>query len=126
MFFNSLCCKVINLNKLDQLQNEIAKILCIFKQIFPLVFFDIMIHLTVHLVREVRLCGLVYLRWMYTFEIFIKILKSYVRIQTRPEGCIVEYYIVEEATQFCSEYLSGVTTIGLPRNSIDVNQTNKG
>ena len=67
----------------------------------------------VHLVREVRLCGPVYLRWMYTFERFMKIL-NYVRSQTRPEGCIVE-----EAIEFCSEYLSGVTTIGLPRDSID-------
>ena len=79
-----------------------------------------------HLVREVRLCGPVYLRWMYTFERFMKILKGYVRNRTRPEGSIIECYIVEEAIEFCSEYLSGVTTIGLPKDSIDVNQTNRG
>ncbi|XP_073049489.1 uncharacterized protein [Primulina eburnea] len=36
--------------------------------IFPPSFFDVMLHLTVHLVREVRLCGPVYFRWMYPFE----------------------------------------------------------
>ena len=63
---------------------------------------------------------------MYTFEIFVKILKVYVRNWTQPEGCIVECYIVEEAIKFCSEYLSGATTIGILRDSIDVNQTNRG
>ena len=70
------------MSKLDQLQNKIAKTLCMFEQLFPPVFFDIMIHLIVHLVREVRLCGPVYPRWMYTFERFMKILKAYVRNQT--------------------------------------------
>ena len=46
--------------------------------------------------------------------------------QTRLERCIIKYYVVEEAIEFCSEYLLGVTTIGLPRDSIDVNQTNRG
>ena len=109
------------MSSLDLLQNEIAETLCMFEQIFSQLFFDIIIHLTVHLVREVRLCGPVYLRWMYTFERFMKILKGYVRNQTLPEGCIVECYIVEEGIEFYSEYLSGVTIIGLSRDSIDVN-----
>ena len=62
LFFNSLWCKVIDVSKLDWLQNEITETLSIFGQIFSLVFFDIMIHLMVHLIREVRLCGHVYLR----------------------------------------------------------------
>ena len=99
LFFNSLCCKVIDPSKLDQLQNEIVEILCMFEQIFPPAFFDIMIHLTVHLVRKIRLCGILYLRWMYTFKRFMKILKGYVRNWPRPEGCIVEYYIVKEAIE---------------------------
>ena len=91
-----------------------------FEQIFSPTFFDIMIHLKVHLVREVRLCGPVYLRWISTFERFMKVLKGYVRNRTQPEGCIIECYIVEEAIEFCLEFLLGVTTIGLPRDSIDV------
>ncbi|BBH07274.1 hypothetical protein Prudu_019154 [Prunus dulcis] len=44
----------------------------------------------VHLVREVRLCGPVYFRWMYPFERYMKVLKGYVQNRTRPEGCIAE------------------------------------
>ena len=73
-----------------------------------------MVHLTVHLIREIRLCGPVFLRWMYPFERYNKILKGYVRNRNRPEGCIIEYYIYEEAIEFCNEYLSNVKAIGLP------------
>ena len=41
----------------------------------------------------------------------MKILKGYVRNRSRPEGCIVESYIAEEAIDFCSEYMIGVTSI---------------
>ena len=52
------------------------------------------------------------------FERFVKILKGYIRNWTRPEGYIIECYIVEKAIEFCSEYLLGVTIIGLPRDII--------
>lgn len=35
----------------------------------------------------------------------------------RPEGSIVENYIAEESVEFCSEYLSNVDAIGLPKNT---------
>uniref|UniRef100_A0A803PU07 DUF4218 domain-containing protein n=1 Tax=Cannabis sativa TaxID=3483 RepID=A0A803PU07_CANSA len=66
----------------------------------------------VHLVREVRLCGPVCFRWMYPFERLMKVYKGYVRNRNRPEGCIVEAYIAEEAVEFCSEYITDVETIG--------------
>ena len=52
-----------------------------------------MVHLTMHLVREVKLCRPVYLQWMYSFERYMKILKGYVRNHNRPEGSTVEGYI---------------------------------
>ncbi|RVW77665.1 hypothetical protein CK203_053390 [Vitis vinifera] len=67
-FFNTLCSKVVDVPTLDELQNEVVVTLCLFEKYFPPSFFDIMVHLTVHLVRELRLCGPVYLRWMYPFE----------------------------------------------------------
>ncbi|KAL6318249.1 hypothetical protein AAG906_035758 [Vitis piasezkii] len=96
------------------LQNDLVVTLCLLEKYFPPSFFDIMLHLTVHLVREVRLCGPVYLRWMYPFERFMKVLKGYVRNRNRPEGCIAECYIAEEAIEFCTEYLSNVDAIGIP------------
>ena len=88
--------------------------MCLLEKYFPPSFFDIMIHLTVHLVKEVRLCEPIYLRWMYPFERFMKVLKSYVLNCNRLEGSIVECYIAEEAIEFYTKYLSNVDTIGVP------------
>ena len=49
---------------------------------------------------------------MYPFERYMKILKGYVRNRIRPEGCIIESYIVEETMEFCLDYLSGVSSVG--------------
>ena len=67
-FFNAICSKVIDPLKLDELENEAAIILCQLEMYFPPAFFDIMVHLIVHLVREIKCCGPVYLRWMYPVE----------------------------------------------------------
>ena len=66
--FNAICVKVIDPKQLDDLENEVAVVLCQMEMYFPPSFFDIMVHLVVHLVREIRLCGLVFLRWMYPVE----------------------------------------------------------
>ena len=116
-FFNTLYKKVVDVSTLDKLQNELVVTLCLLEKYFPPSFFDIMIHLTVHLIREVRLCGPVYFRWMYPFERFMKVLKGYVRNRNHPEGCIVECYIAEEAIEFCTEYLSNVDAIGVPSST---------
>ena len=78
-FFNSLCNKVVDVSKLEKLQADVVLTLCELEKIFPPSFFDVMIHLTVHLVRELRLCGPVFYRWMFPFERFNKVLKSYVK-----------------------------------------------
>lgn len=117
-FFNILCSKVVDVSILKLLQTDIEITLCKLEQYFPPSFFDIMLHLTVHLVREVELCGPVYLRWMYPFERFMKVLKGYVRNRNRPEGCIVEGYMAEESIECCSEYLHDLESIGL-RDKVD-------
>ncbi|KAI5318167.1 hypothetical protein L3X38_037875 [Prunus dulcis] len=45
---------------------------------------------------------------------YIKVLKGYVQNRTRPEGCIAERYIAEEAVEFCTQHLSDVSTVGVP------------
>ena len=49
----------------------------------------------------------------------MKILKVYVINRSRPEGCIIESYIVEEAMEFCSDYLSGVSSVGACLSQIE-------
>ena len=101
-FFNSLCTMVIKPDTLQLLQKELVITLCLLEQYFLPSFFDIMIHLTVHLVEQVRLCGPVFLLWMYPFERDMKRLKGYVRNRSHPEGCIAESYIAKEALEFCT------------------------
>lgn len=123
LFFNEICNKQIDVPKLEELQKEVVTTLCLLEKYFTPSFFDIMVHLTVHLVREVKLCGPVWYRWMYPFERFMKILKGYVRNRRRPEGCIAECYVAEEAVEYCSEYLSNMYTIGIPSSNFDVDET---
>ncbi|GJS13091.1 putative transposon, En/Spm-like protein [Tanacetum coccineum] len=53
-FFKSICSKQIILKELDKMQAELVVTLCLLKKFFPPSFFDIMIHLTVRLTREVE------------------------------------------------------------------------
>ncbi|CAM8913860.1 unnamed protein product [Rhodiola kirilowii] len=115
VIFSSLCAKVVDPTELDRLQEQVVITLCQLEMFFPPSFFDIMVHLTVHFVREVRILGPVYMRWMYPFERYMKILKSYVRNRHRPERCIMEGYITEEAVEFCTNFLGNATAIGIPR-----------
>ncbi|XP_052111602.1 uncharacterized protein LOC127742970 [Arachis duranensis] len=110
-FFCQLCQKSITLQEIDQLEEDIVTTLCQLERIFPPSFFDIMIHLPIHLANEVRLGGPVQFRWMYPPERYMCTLKSYVRNRSHPEGSIAEAYLVEECLTFCSRYLhSGVQT----------------
>ena len=60
-FLNAICNKVIDPQKLDDLENKADVILFQLEMHFPPLFFDIMVYLIVHLVREIRMCDPVYL-----------------------------------------------------------------
>ncbi|XP_074361841.1 uncharacterized protein LOC141702039 [Apium graveolens] len=108
---------VVDVSKLSKLQADLILTLCELEKIFPLSFFDVMVHLTIHLVRELRLCGPVFYRWMFPFERFNKILKSYVRNRFYPEGCIAEGYLKEESVEFCTGFFSESSrTAGLQKD----------
>ncbi|RDX81185.1 hypothetical protein CR513_38167, partial [Mucuna pruriens] len=83
---------------------------------FPPSFSNIMIHLVAHIVKEIRLCGLLFLRWMYPAERYIKILKSYVENSHLPKASIVKSYIAEEAIKFCTGYMSATESIRVPKS----------
>ena len=79
--FNAICAKVIDPKQLDDLENEVVVVLCQMEMYFPPSVFDIMGHLVVHLLREIRCCGPVFLRWMYPVERYMKVLKGYTKNQ---------------------------------------------
>ncbi|GJZ90675.1 putative reverse transcriptase domain-containing protein [Tanacetum coccineum] len=89
-------------------------------------FFDIMVHLTVHLTREVKLCGPICFRWMYPFERCMKVIKGHVRNRNKPEGCIAEETIAEETIEFFSEYHKSMETIGIPPDKHETDENEEG
>ncbi|XP_024013416.1 uncharacterized protein LOC112087769 [Eutrema salsugineum] len=110
-FFNLLCQRVIDREQITVMETEVVETFCMFERFFPPSFFDIMVHLIVHLGREARLGGPVHFRWMYPFERYMKVLKDFVQNPARPEGCIVDSYLAEECMQFCSQFLKKTTSV---------------
>ncbi|GJW42229.1 retrovirus-related pol polyprotein from transposon TNT 1-94 [Tanacetum coccineum] len=102
----SLVWKEISLQELDKLQLELVVTLCLLEKFFPPSFFDIMIHLTVHLTRE-----------------------ELVRNRNSPGGeCIAEVTIAEEeeTIEFFSEYHKTMKTIGIPPDKHVTNENEDG
>ena len=70
-------------------------------------FFDVMVHLLVHLCKEIEYGGPAHVRSMWPIERYLNKLKSYVRNRSKPEGSIAEGYMAEECLIFCSRFLDG-------------------
>ncbi|XP_042952270.1 uncharacterized protein LOC122289358 [Carya illinoinensis] len=109
-FFKELCSRTLDTRVLERLQANIPVILCKLEMIFPSAFFDIMVHLAIHLLDEALLAGPVQYRWMYHFERYLDKFKRYVRNRARPEGSIAEAYVHVECLTFCSMYLNDIET----------------
>ncbi|XP_031265479.1 uncharacterized protein LOC116123878 [Pistacia vera] len=90
IFFRELCSKVLKKEALERLESQIVITLCKLERIFPPTFFDVMVHLTVHLATEAKIVGPVQYRWMYPIERFLGKLKRYVCNKSRPKGSIAE------------------------------------
>ncbi|KAL0432043.1 UNVERIFIED_CONTAM: hypothetical protein Sradi_0830300 [Sesamum radiatum] len=67
-FFRKLCSKTLYLDVLDKMEKHMALTLCKLERIFPPAFFDVMIHLMIHLASEAKVAGPVQYRWMFPFE----------------------------------------------------------
>ncbi|GJU39154.1 putative ribonuclease H-like domain-containing protein [Tanacetum coccineum] len=119
-------CKEIILQELDKMQAELVVTLCLLEKFFPLSFFDIMVHLTVHLTREVKLCGPICFQWMYPLERCMKVIKGHVQNKNRPEGCIAKETIAEETIEFFSEYHKSMETIGIPPDKHETVENEEG
>ena len=110
MFFTILCAKVITVDELKQLESQIPITLCKLEKVFPPSFFDIMMHLPVHLANEATIGGPVQFRWMYPIEQYMYKLKSYIRNRAHPEASIAEGYLADECMTLCSRYMQSVET----------------
>ena len=56
-----------------------------------------------------------YLHQMFPFERLMKVFRRYVRNRFRPEGSMVEGWLIEEAIEFCTYYLD-IKRVGVPES----------
>ncbi|XP_056685554.1 uncharacterized protein [Spinacia oleracea] len=110
LFFTLLCAKVLNVDDLKQLESQIPITLCKLEKVFPPSFFDVMMHLPIHLANEAIMGGPVQCRWMYPIEQYMYKLKSYIRNRAHPEASIAEGYVAEECMNRCSRYMQSIET----------------
>ena len=76
-----------------------------------LTFIDIMIHLLIHLVNEVKFGGPTQLRWTYSTERNLCLFKGLVRNRFHLEASILKGFVALERVNLCSKYLHvGVKT----------------
>jgi hypothetical protein len=103
--------------KLERLQEEIITIINELEMYFPPAFFDIMVHLLVHIVDDIEDLGPAFLHNMMALERMNGIIKAYVRNRAYPDGSIVQGFLTEECISFCKNYLNEENTpVGLPAN----------
>ncbi|KAK1691934.1 hypothetical protein QYE76_008631 [Lolium multiflorum] len=115
-FFDVITRKSISVKKLARLQEEIVVILCEMEMYFPPAFFDVMVHLLVHIMDDIVSLGLAFLHNMMPFERMNGVIKGYVRNRSHPDGSIVQGWLTEECISFCTNYLDIEDPVGLPQN----------
>jgi hypothetical protein len=115
-FFDVVSRKSITLRQLTRLQEEIVVILCELEIYFPPAFFDVMVHLLVHVVDDIIHLGPSFLHNMMPFERLNGIIKGYVRNRAKPDASIVQGWLTEECVSFCQNYLQSEEPVGLPVN----------
>jgi hypothetical protein len=75
-FFNAISQKVVYPMKLTKLQDDLILMMCNLETIFPPSFFDLMPHLLVPIVHEMKYLGQMFLHQMYPFKRFMTVLKN--------------------------------------------------
>ncbi|GJY48120.1 hypothetical protein Tco_0438076 [Tanacetum coccineum] len=77
LFFKQNCSQTLMEDAMLKAQSMVVNILCNLELIYPLGFFDIMIHLVIHLPLDALEDDPICPRWMYPFERFMKKLKNH-------------------------------------------------
>ena len=83
---------------------------------FPPAFFDVMVHLLVHIVEDIIQLGPTFLHSMMPFERMNGVIKGYVRNMSRPDRSIAKGFLTKECISYCTNYLGIENPVGLPVN----------
>jgi len=92
-------------------KREIPRLMCEMQKFLPSSFFNSQEHYLIHQVEEIELCGPTHARSMWMVERHLKFLKALVRQRARPEGSMVEGYMVFQTMVYIAQYLPGLAFI---------------
>ena len=70
-FFQLICLRILRISDSEKAKGDIILILSKLETIFPPAFFDIVVHLVMHLPEKAIRGGSVHLRWMYPLNNFL-------------------------------------------------------
>jgi hypothetical protein len=77
-------------------------------------FMDLQFHILIHLPDEVELIGVLSCCWMFFLERHLKKMKGFIRQRVKPDGSMVEGYIIYEPFCYSSEYIKQIDdTLGV-------------
>jgi hypothetical protein len=113
---NAIEQKVNDEEKLLDLERRHFETLCLLEATFPPAFFDLMLHLTTHLMREIWFLGPTYIHEMFPYERFYGLLKSLVHNRLFPEVIVVGGYETIEVVEWTMGYMDPQNPIGVPRS----------
>ncbi len=82
--FHNICVKVWDPRDFQTFKNDVATTFSLQKWELLAALFDIMTHLTLHVVEKLDVYGPVDARWMYPIEQALKMFKTYVRNKACP------------------------------------------
>ncbi|MCO5595470.1 hypothetical protein L7F22_049513 [Adiantum nelumboides] len=99
--FKWITSKEIDISSIAQKKRECIELLCLMEKKLSTSFFDIQVHVLIHLVDEIEIAGVVSTRWTFWIERFMGVLKGLVRQRARPEGSMSEGWVLRE----CMYYL---------------------
>ena len=96
---------MIDVDALSRLEGRHFETLCLLEATFPPSFFDLMVHLTAHLAKDIFYLGPSYLHQMFPYERFYSLLKSLVHNRSFPEGAMILGYGTIKAVESAMGYM---------------------
>ena len=97
--------KEIHQDEIKYWKREIPRLMCEMQKYLPPTFFNAQEHYLIHQVEDIEMCGPVHTRSMWMVERHLKSLKALVKKIERPEGSMVEGYVVYQSMVYIIHYL---------------------
>ena len=105
-----ISCRLLSLKDIHEddikyWKREIYFLMCEMQKYIPPTFFNAQEYYLIHQVEEIEICGPIHTRSMWMVKRHLKSLKALVRQRARPEGSMVQGYMVYQSMVYISQYL---------------------